>query len=83
MRILQTTALATALLLGSASATLSRTDNRDFERCETGLNRNVAVCNNLHTVGSNRWGTCLDTAIMMHNTCMVDAVRRMQTRSED
>lgn len=82
MRILSTTLLATALLLGSASNTLSRSDSREIERCDAGLNRNVSVCNNTLQIGSDRWETCLNTAIMMHGTCVADAVRRMRTLGE-
>lgn len=83
MRKTSTAILAVALLLGSAGASASRTDNQDIERCDNGLQRNVAVCTNMHSVGSNGWNTCIDTAIMMHSTCVQDAVRRMQSRGED
>jgi hypothetical protein len=84
MRIVTTTALAVALVLASASASVSRTDNdRGIERCDAGLQRNVSVCNNMHSVMSSGWNTCIDTAIMMHSTCVQDAFRRMQSLSQD
>ena len=83
MRILPTTALSIALVLASASTSASRTDNRDLQRCDAGLQRNVVVCNNMHAVGSDRWDTCVGTALMMHSTCVEDAFRRMATRGED
>ena len=76
MRKISTLILATAILLGSASTTLSRTDNRDFQRCDAGLDRNVAVCNNLHAVGSWSWQTCLSTSMQIHKVCVQDAIRR-------
>jgi|GEM_PF-5615399 len=83
MRIVSVTALSVALLLASASASVSRTDNRDIERCDSGLQRNVSVCNNMHSIMSSGWNTCIDTAIMMHSTCVQDAQRRMETRGQD
>ncbi|RZJ38665.1 MAG: hypothetical protein EON87_20525 [Brevundimonas sp.] len=83
MRIFQTTAIAVVMILASATATASQSPNRDIQRCDTGLQRNVNVCNNMHSVGSNGWRTCLNTAMMMHETCVEDAVRRMQMRGED
>jgi len=83
MRKTSTAVLAVALLLASAGASVSREENPDIERCDSGLQRNVVVCNNMHSVGSNGWNTCIDTAIMMHSTCVQDAVRRMQTRGQD
>lgn len=84
MRIVLTSSLAVALVLASASASVSRTDNnRDIERCDSGLQRNVSVCNNMHSVMSSGWNTCIDTAIMMHSTCVQDAVRRMDTRTQE
>lgn len=83
MRMLGTTALAIALLLGSASNTLSRSDHRELQRCEAGLNRNISVCNDTLEIGSGRWDACLNTAIMMHGACVADALRRMRTLGED
>lgn len=79
MRKTRTGILAIALLLASATASVSGPSNRDIERCDSGLQRNVTVCNNMHPVTSNGWNTCIDTALMMHSTCVQDAVRRMQT----
>lgn len=79
MRIILTSTLAIALVLASASSSVSGISDAGVERCDAGLQRNVVVCNNMHPVMSNGWNTCIDTAIMMHSTCVQDAVRRMRT----
>lgn len=76
MRKTSTALLAVAILLGSATASVSRTDSRDFARCDAGLDRNIVVCNNLHQVSSDSWQTCLNMSMQIHRICVQDAVRR-------
>ena len=83
MRIFRTSALAVALVLASATATVSQSANKEIQRCESGLQRNINVCGNMHNSATSGYDRCVNTAQMTFTTCIEDAVRRMQTRSED
>lgn len=80
MRHLTTLSLALALALASAGATVSQvTDHPGIQRCNAGLQRSIAVCDNMHEAGSSNWKKCLDYSISMHLQCVTEVVAHMDT----
>jgi hypothetical protein len=82
MRAVHTGIVAIAIILASAGSSAADL-NSDVERCDAGLDRSIVACGNMHSPLSGGWNTCVNTAVATHRTCMMDAVRRMQTRGED
>ena len=79
MRYLTPLALGVLLALGAAGSSASVTANPGIDRCNAGLNRSIAVCNNIHDAFTTNWQKCIDYSVSMHRLCVLDAVDHMDT----
>lgn len=80
MRYLTVVTLGALLALGSAGSAGSQTlDNPKVQRCKSGMERGIEVCNNMHSVGSENWDKCLDYTIVTYQQCLTEALEHMET----
>lgn len=80
MRYLSSTILALAITLGSAGVTTSReADDPRILRCDAGLDRGIAVCNNMHEFQTVNWQKCMDYTLVTHRQCVMEVVEQMET----
>ena len=80
MRYLTTLALGALLALSSAGSSVSQTlDDPRVQRCKAGLERGIAACSNMHDVGSENWGKCVDYSVVTYQQCVTEVLEHMDT----
>ena len=77
MRRLALLPLAAALALAPAAPAVSSTNDPAYARCNSGLARNIGVCQRFQEPGTGGYDACVRDAMIIYNFCVSEVREQM------